>query len=135
VSLGYVALWLSLGLTLVAPRASAQSPATGASVLSEYRAADVELNRVYRQILAERRADTAFVRKFRLSQRAWLVYRDAEIAALYPASDSGAYGSVYAVCRAHALTGLTRERVAILRRWTSPVPEGDVCAGSLRRAG
>jgi uncharacterized protein YecT (DUF1311 family) len=103
--------------------------------LSDYQAADAELNRVYRQVLTERRADTTFIRKFRQSQRAWLAYRDAQLAALYPASDAAAYGTMHAVCRAHALTDLTRERVVILRRWITAVPEGDVCAGSLRPAG
>ncbi|MDQ3687265.1 MAG: YbaY family lipoprotein [Acidobacteriota bacterium] len=99
----------------------------------EYTKTDAELNTIYRQVLRERQADAGFTRKMRAAQRAWIAYRDAHLAALYPAADTRReYGSVYPTCRCAALTEATRKRTEELRRWTKAAAEGDVCAGSTR---
>jgi len=94
--------------------------------------ADAELNTIYEQVLRERKADALFTRKMRAAQRAWVTYRDAHLAALYPAADARLeYGSVYPACRCTALAEATRKRTEELRRWTvGGAAEGDVCAGS-----
>ena len=95
-------------------------------------AADRELNAVYQQVLHEHATDKNFVRKLRTAQRAWLVYRDAELAARYPDPNPGtAYGSVYPVCAAGLKARLTHARISQLRMWLEGAAEGDVCAGSL----
>lgn len=43
----------------------------------EYQAADAELNRVYRQVLAR---NARFATSIRAAQRAWIVFRDKECA-------------------------------------------------------
>lgn len=102
---------------------------------AEYARADSELNATYRQILRERRADAAFLRNMRAAQRAWIAYRDAHLAALYPsAAPRRDYGSSYPTCRCAALTAATKSRAEELKRWASGAPEGDVCAGSTRAA-
>ncbi|MCA1849700.1 MAG: DUF1311 domain-containing protein [Acidobacteria bacterium] len=102
----------------------------------EYQKSDAELNRVYRQVLDEYKADALFAEKLRVAQRAWVAYRDAQLGALYPARDPRrAYGSVHRMCRCQALTELTLERTEALRRWVMGVEEGDVCAGSIRIRG
>jgi uncharacterized protein YecT (DUF1311 family) len=102
----------------------------------EYEKTDADLNRVYRQVLGEYKADAVFVERFRGAQRAWLAYRDAQLGALYPARDpQRAYGSVHRMCRCQALTELTLERTEVLRRWIKGVEEGDVCSGSIRIRG
>lgn len=95
--------------------------------------ADSELNRVYQQVLRERQADALFIQKMRAAQRAWITYRNAHLATLYPAADPRReYGSVYPLCRCTALAEATRKRTEELQRWTSGSAEGDVCAGSTR---
>ena len=102
----------------------------------EYQKADAELNRVYQQVLGEYKADALFVEKLRVSQRAWLAYRDAQLGALYPARDpQRAYGSVHRMCRCQALTEMALEQTEVLRRWVMGVEEGNVCAGSIRIRG
>lgn len=97
----------------------------------EYTGADAELNRVYQQILQARKADLEFVLKFKAAQRAWLIFRDAHVQALFPAADKRrAYGSVYPLCRWQILTELTHERTKQLKVWTEPPAEGDTCSGS-----
>ncbi len=99
----------------------------------EYTKTDAELNTIYRQVLRERQADAPFTRKMRAAQRAWIAYRDAHLAALYPATDTPReYGSVYPTCRCAALAEATRKRTEELRRWTNGAAEGDVCAGSTK---
>jgi len=99
----------------------------------EYTKTDAELNTIYRQVLRERQADAGFTRKMRAAQRAWIAFRDAHLAALYPAADTRReYGSVYPTCRCAALAETTRKRTEELRRWTKAAAEGDVCAGSTR---
>lgn len=87
--------------------------------LHEREACDAELNDVYQQVLREYSSDQAFVAALREAQRAWFVFRNAEIIAFFP------------------------EREASRVRFRSPhigdaslvagrVEEGDVCAGSVR---
>jgi uncharacterized protein YecT (DUF1311 family) len=97
----------------------------------EYTTADTELNRAYQQILQAHKADLEFVLKFKAAQRAWIVFRDAHVQAMYPAADKRrAYGSVYPACRWQVLTELTQARTKQLKAWLEPPEEGDTCAGS-----
>jgi uncharacterized protein YecT (DUF1311 family) len=98
-----------------------------------YKTADAEMNKVYRRILSENRADKLFVQKMRAAQRAWLVFRDAHLEALYPAADKrAAYGTVNPMCQCMELEKLTNERVSVLRQWGDGIEEGDVCGGSIK---
>lgn len=99
--------------------------------------ADAEMNTVYQQILRERQADALLIRKLRAAQRTWITYRDAHLGALYPAANpQREYGSAYPACRCTALAAATKLRTEELRQWTGDgaAEEGDVCAGSTRRA-
>lgn len=98
-----------------------------------YAQTDAELNTVYQQVLRDYQADARFVEKMRAAQRAWITYRDAQLAALYPAADpQREYGSAYAGCRCTTLAVATRKRIGELRQWTAGAAEGDACAGSIR---
>ncbi len=123
---------VAVTLAIVEPRATLQTQNDmNASARAGYTTADAELNRVYQQILQAHRADAEFVVSFRAAQRAWIVFRDAHVHALYPALDkSRAYGSVYPLCRWQVLTELTIARTKQLQAWTEPPAEGDTCAGS-----
>lgn len=123
-------------LLLPVPSAIALAQTQGAinkGACDEFAKADAELNTIYGQVLRKRPADALFTRKMRAAQRAWLAYRDAHLAVLYPAADSQReYGSAYPACRCTALAETTRKRTEELRRWTNGAAEGDVCAGSSR---
>ncbi|UNK50812.1 DUF1311 domain-containing protein [Lysobacter sp. S4-A87] len=92
------------------------------------RDADAELNDVYRKILSANAGDPVFVEKMKTAQRAWLAFRDAQLAARYPHPEDS--GSVLPMCEGNELEALTRERTKQLRSWLSGVEEGDVCTGS-----
>jgi uncharacterized protein YecT (DUF1311 family) len=99
----------------------------------ELKAADAELNRVYQAILMKYKAQRTFVESLRKAQRAWVRFRDAELAARFPGDDKQSrYGSAYPMCANLFLAKRTRERVAQLREWLSGAEEGDVCAGSVQ---
>ncbi len=125
---------VALLLPILSAVALAQTQAgMNQAACDEYTKTDAELNTIYRQVLRERQADALFTRKMRAAQRAWIAYRDAHLAALYPAADiRREYGSVYPTCRCAALAEATRKRSEELRRWTNGAAEGDVCAGSTR---
>jgi uncharacterized protein YecT (DUF1311 family) len=105
----------------------------GAGPGDDYTRADQKLNAVYREVLRSYADDPTFVKRLKAAQRAWLAFRDAELAALYPrAQEPGYYGSIYPACFATAKADLTKRRAEELRRWLDGVAEGDVCAGSVR---
>jgi uncharacterized protein YecT (DUF1311 family) len=93
-------------------------------------AADKELNQVYQQVLRKYAKDTVFVGKLKTAQKAWLAFRDAELAARFPDNDKSNYGSIYPMCADNELEAMTRQRTEELRAWLKGTQEGDVCAGS-----
>lgn len=99
---------------------------------SQYKLADAELNHVYQQILRAYKTDANFIKQLKNAQRAWLIYRDAQLTAIYPDTSPGAYGSANPMCRCHELRWLTEARTKELKRWIERTVEGDVCAGSVR---
>ena len=96
-------------------------------------AADKRLNDVYQLILRKYSTDPAFIAKLSSAQQAWLNFRDAELQAIYPREDKlASYGSVWPMCNLQERTRLTEERTKELRRWVKGIPEGNVCAGSIK---
>jgi uncharacterized protein YecT (DUF1311 family) len=96
-------------------------------------AADDELNRLYAQVVAANATDKVFLEKLKASQRAWIAFRDAQIAARYP--NPADYGSVLPMCQSGEYEQLTRDRIRQLKVWIDGVEEGDVCAGSYPMSG
>jgi Lysozyme inhibitor LprI len=86
-----------------------------------------------RQMIAKIRAspaaDTAFLKRFDIAQRAWQRFAKAEMDAIYPEAPNR-YGSVQPMCECYAREELIRQRIGQLKDWIGPVTEGDVCAGS-----
>ena len=90
--------------------------------------ADAQLNDVYQQLLKKNASDTNFIEKLKISERAWVAFRDAQLEAIYPDPDPrAAYGTVFTMCECMAREELTMDRVKQLRRMLKSV-EGDVCA-------
>ena len=56
----------------------------------KFKKSDAKLNQAYKRILADYQKDKLFIEKMKLAQRAWLAFRDAHLAAVYPAADASA---------------------------------------------
>jgi len=120
-------------IILLAAESSAQTQGQmNDEACRKYQQAEAEMNTVYKQVLAEYKSETTFIKKLGAAQRAWLVFRDAHLEALYPEIDKTRYGSVYPMCRCDALSELTRERTKMLKKWITGNKEGDVCTGSVK---
>lgn len=99
----------------------------------KYKEADLELNRVYQEILVEYKLDSIFIDRLKKTQRIWISYRDAELAMKFPAKDKQfAYGSVYPMCASYYLKQITGERIEQLKIWLIGIEEGDHCTGSVK---
>ena len=96
----------------------------------QLKASQDKLNDIYKKILSKHASDQRFIKKFKLSQRAWATYRDAQVELVFPHGDSAEYGSIYGECRCHTLDDLTRERIKLLDQWLTGIDMGDVCTGS-----
>lgn len=98
-----------------------------------YKAVDDMMENTYLRILSEYQDDEIFMEKFKAAQSAWIVYRDAHLAALFPEEDNYVeYGSMYPVCRCTVLKNLTEYRFELLKIWEQGAEEGDICVGSIR---
>jgi uncharacterized protein YecT (DUF1311 family) len=94
----------------------------------EYQMAESEMHKVYAAIQKQYQDDSKFLEKLKLSQQAWIKFRDAEVAAHYPHQDEpGYYGSVLPMCLNGLLSELTRIRTLQLQKWLQETDEGFVC--------
>ncbi|WP_017461298.1 lysozyme inhibitor LprI family protein [Dyella ginsengisoli] len=129
----YVAFFavLVLGSLLVTPARADQPPADSAVVArfcakaaTQYdmnqcagqvgEAADKELNATYRAVLKKWAAYPEMIAKLRKAQRAWLSYRDADLAARFANAEGPDRGTAYPAAYALYQAGLERERTARL---------------------
>jgi uncharacterized protein YecT (DUF1311 family) len=63
---------------------------------AQHKQADQVLNTTYATVLKSYAQDAPFLAKFKQAQRAWIAFRDAQLAARFPKSDKQAeYGSAY----------------------------------------
>jgi len=102
------------------------------AAINAYKAADVELNSVYNQILKMYSADAEFLKNLRESQNIWIKFRTAELKTKFPERGPGEYGSVYTMCVNDFLTEMTIQRTTTLKDWIKGTYEGDVCSGSVK---
>lgn len=99
----------------------------------DFKKADDELNKIYKQILEKYKDDKVFISKLQKAELAWIKYRDAEIEAIYPEpykDNMMNYGCVYPMCKYMNLAEITKQRIKELKLWLKGIQEGDVCAGS-----
>jgi uncharacterized protein YecT (DUF1311 family) len=88
------------------------------------------LQRLVDSILEKHPADKSFVQKFRAAEQAWARYRDAELAARFPAQDPNVeYGSMFPMCWSLEHARMSRERMRTLGPWLSNDTQ-DSCRGS-----
>lgn len=87
-----------------------------------YRAADAELNTLYRQIERRLASDADTMKLLVATQRAWVGFRDAECRfAASGVSGGSAYPAIFAGCA----TGLTKKRIGDFRAFLT-CAEGDM---------
>lgn len=99
--------------------------------IPDYKTADKELNKVYRQILKKYKKAPQFLAKLKTSQRLWIKFRDAELEMQFPKENKKLnYGSVYQYCANNFLAEITVKRTNTLKKWLEEVDEFDVCNGS-----
>ena len=82
----------------------------------EFKRVDTRLNNTYRSLLAKTAQQPETAAKIKSAQKAWLVFRDAYLEAMYPATDKQTeYGSIYPMQLALLRAKLTRQQSAALK--------------------
>ena len=77
---------------------------------------DAELDKVYRKLLSRSANQPEAVVKIKAAEKAWISYRDAYVAAMFPAEDKQAeYGSVYPMEVDHLRAKLAQQHIEALR--------------------
>jgi uncharacterized protein YecT (DUF1311 family) len=103
----------------------------------EAKRADDALNVTYRDLLSKIRKDKTATERVIAAEKAWIAYRDAELAAIWPVPQGEnpqlLYGSVHPLCYYDELATMTRERVKTLKELMR-YDEGDVCGSGLAPA-
>lgn len=93
---------------------------------------DAQLNRTYQRLMAKAKNDPVAVKKIEAAERAWMVFRDAQLEATYPHEDKQAeYGTAYPMCVLLLKNDLARQRTRMLSKMLNSV-EGEVCDAGLR---
>lgn len=85
----------------------------------DFEKADKELNKTYQALIKKEVNDSLFISKLRLAQKAWLVFRDADIEAQFACSEPDirtCYGSMYPMSFLSRKAELTRERTKHLQQ-------------------
>jgi uncharacterized protein YecT (DUF1311 family) len=94
--------------------------------------ADEALNSTYRDLLAKLKSDKTATARMVAAEKAWIAFRDAELASDWPVADGEnpnlLYGSVHPFCYYNELTALTLERLKTLSDRMKHEEEGDVCS-------
>jgi uncharacterized protein YecT (DUF1311 family) len=94
--------------------------------------ADDALNSTYQEVLGKLRSDKTATARMVAAEKAWIAFRDAELAAYWPVADGAnpnlLYGSVHPFCYCNARTALTLERLKTLSDRMKHEEEGDVCS-------
>ncbi len=107
--------------------------------LQDYQTDDLQLNAVYQAIEQKYQENPAFLVKLKLAQEAWIKYRDAELAMMYPPEPDDNpdddylthYGSSYPMCKSMYLDGLTQNRIKELKQWLNVPKNSYTCMGSI----
>jgi len=101
--------------------------------------ADEALNSTYRTLLSKLKGDKTATARVVAAEKAWIVFRDAELAADWPIADGEnpnvLYGSIHPFCYYHELARLTLERLKTLSDRMRHEEEGDVCSTAIAAMG
>jgi uncharacterized protein YecT (DUF1311 family) len=99
--------------------------------------ADNRLDATYRELLSKIKEDKVATDRIVAAERAWIAFRNAELAAMWPTASGEnpnlKYGSVHPFCYLLAYTEMTAKRTSELRDRMTQHPEGDVCSTDLAK--
>ena len=99
---------------------------------SEAHKVDNALNSTYQEVLRKLKSNKTATARMVAAEKAWIAFRDAELAADWPVADGAnpnlLYGSVHSFCYYNARTALTLERLKTLSDRMRHEEEGDVCS-------
>ena len=102
---------------------------------TEAHKADDALNSTYQEVLGRLRSDKTATARMVAAEKAWIAFRDAELASYWPAADGVnpnlLHGSVHPFCYCNARTALTLERLKTLSDRMKHEKEGDVCSTAI----
>ena len=94
--------------------------------------ADDALNSTYQEVLGKLKSDKTATARMIAAEKAWIAFRDAELAADWPVADGAnpnlLYGSVHPFCYYNERTALTLERLKTLSDRMRHEEEGNVCS-------
>lgn len=85
----------------------------------DFAKADKELNKTYQSLIKKEVDDRLFISKLRIAQKAWLVYRDADLEARFACAEDDirlCWGSMYPMSYSLWKAELTRERTKHLQQ-------------------
>lgn len=90
--------------------------AMDACASAEAATADAHLAAAYKTLLARASGQMQAVANIHTAQRAWVAYRDAFLAAAFPAADKqAAYGSIYPMEAAELRARLTEQQIVAVK--------------------
>jgi uncharacterized protein YecT (DUF1311 family) len=84
----------------------------------DFQKADKELNETYKALRAAKKEDKLFLKNLKIAQKAWLVYRDADLDAEFTCKGGDlryCFGSMYGLMLNSSKAELTNQRVKILK--------------------
>ena len=84
----------------------------------DYKKSDKLLNSAYRELVKVKKAEKAYIKKLKASQRLWIKFRDAEIETIFACEDDDmrmCWGSMYNLLYHAEMKELTDKRTATLK--------------------
>lgn len=81
--------------------------------LDDFSKADKDLNETYQSLIKKEGGNVVFISKLRLAQKAWIIFRDADVAARFACPEDNVrtcWGSAYTMSYLYRKAELTRER-------------------------
>lgn len=98
---------------------------------SSLKASEKKMNAIYKKILKLYSKNDLFIKNFKICQKLWIQYRNAQVDMKYPKRSEGYYGSVFPMCKADYINELTNSRIKQLDEWLKKPDEGDICTGTV----
>ena len=96
----------------------------------DFKKADAALNKVYNTLLQNEKSDAIFIKNLRESQKAWIKFRDAELAATFACKESAmvCWGSMYLICHNVYKAKITKDRTERLKKYLTEGRPADDCS-------
>ena len=93
------------------------------------------LDSVYNAVILEYKDQLTFISNFKMSQKLWERYMEAQILARFPEDDETRDGSCFSMCYSLYQQELLKERIKTIKEWLTGFPEGEICGGSVKVKG